>query len=271
MKKGTSGRLSRAREATLCVLGLLALGCSVPVAAALDETDANRVVVALEESGVSASKEPDPDAEGRWRVSVGREEASAAVAVMSRENLPPPNAPGVLDALGKGSIVPSRSAEQARLVAGTAGELEKSLRAVDGVLSARVHLAIPTSEPFARSDDKSEAPSASVLVRHRGATPPIAAADVQRLVAGAVPGLDPARVAVVSTPTPLPGRLPERELSRFGPITVTRASMLSLRLVVGAAVVVNLLLIALVLALWSRVRRAEQTLSESRAAESPAQ
>jgi type III secretion protein J len=246
----------------LAIAALLALsGCGVPIAAALDEGDANRIVVALEDNGVAAHKEPDPQVENRWRVSVARDDASAATAVLTRESLPAEAAPGVLDALGKGSVVPSRAAEHARFVAGTAGELERSLRAVDGVLSVRVHLAVPPSDPLS-GETKPTGPTASVLLRHRGATPPIATADIQRLVAGAIPGLGPAQVSVVSSSVPAPGRPPERELSRFGPITVTRASMPPLRIVVGAAALLNLVLLGVVGVLWSRTKKQQLLLAE---------
>jgi type III secretory pathway lipoprotein EscJ len=103
-------------------------------------------------------------------------------------------------------------------------------------------------------------------LRHRGATPPIATADIQRLVAGAVPGLEPAQVSVVSSSVPAPGRPPERELSRFGPITVTRASMPPLRIVVGAAALLNIVLLAVVGLLWSRTKK-QQLLLADRASE----
>ena len=89
---------------------LMVSGCAVPIAAGLDEGDANRVVVALEENGVAAHKEPDPQVENHWRVTVARDDTSAATAVLTRESLPAPLAPGVLDTLGKGSLVPSRAA-----------------------------------------------------------------------------------------------------------------------------------------------------------------
>lgn len=249
---------------TLATAALLALvaGCSVPIAGGLDESDANRVVVALENGGIAANKEADPERENRWRVSVGRDEASAAVTILQQESLPPPPSPGVLESLGDSSLVPSRTAEHAKWVIGTAGELERSLRGIDGVLSARVHLAVPEKGPL--GDSERPEPTASVLVRHRGATPPMGAADVQRLVAGAVPGLDTKQVSVVLAPTPAPSRPPERELSRFGPVTVTRASMLPLRLLVGGAALLNVVLIGSLLALWARVRRTRQELAEAR-------
>src|SRR3954469_9515862 len=121
---------------------------STGVASNLPEGEANRAVVALEQHGVSAEKERDPEAEGRFRVSVGRDEAAAAAAVLSQEAVPSRENPGILQSLGAGSMVPSRLAEHARLLSGISGELEQSLQAVDGVVSARVHLAAPEHSPL---------------------------------------------------------------------------------------------------------------------------
>jgi type III secretory pathway lipoprotein EscJ len=172
----------------------------------------------------------------------------------------------VLDTLGQGSIVPSRTAEQAKFVTGVAGELERSLRSLDGVVSVRVHLAVPVQDSLA-PDEAPVPPSASVLLRHRGPAPPIAVSDVQRLVAGAVPGLTPAHVSVVALPVPEAARPIERELSRFGPVTVTRNSVFSLRTIVGGALLLNLCLLGALILVWGRARRAESGLADQRAAD----
>lgn len=246
------------------IVALSCMGCAVPISGGLEESDANRVVVALEKSGIGSDKESDPAVEGRFRVLVSRDEASAAATVLAQEGLPPPESPGVLDSLGEGSLVPSRTAEHAKLVQGTAGELERSLRAVEGVLSARVHLAVPAKGPL--GEEKPTAPTASVLVRHRGATPPIAPGDVQRLVAGAVPGLEAKQVSIVLTPSPDPGRPAERELSRLGPVTVTRSSLFSLRLFVGGIALINVILVSVILAFWAQLRRARGEIDALRSA-----
>lgn len=246
-----------------CALALLS-GCSVPIAVGLDESDANHAVVALEKSGVAADKDRDPDSEGRWRVSVARDDASSAAGVLSSESLPPAASPGLLDTLGQGSIIPSQAAEHAKFVAGTAGELERSLRSLDGVVSVRVHLAIPIQDSLAPDVAPSPA-SGSVLLRHRGVAPPIAISDIQRLVAGAVPGLSAAQVSVVAAPVPTAGRPAERELSRFGPVTVTRGSVLPLRAIVGGTLLLNLGLLAALILIWTRARRAESSLADQRA------
>jgi type III secretion protein J len=261
-ERGWAASLTRATA-----LGCVLSSCSAPVSSDLPEAEANRAVVALEAQGVAAEKERDPESENRFRVMVARDEAAAAAAILNREALPSAAAPGILESLGEGSVVPSRMAEHARLLAGISGELETTLRAVDGVVSARVHLAAPERSPL--DTESLLKPSASVLIRHRGAAPPIAPAEVQRLVAGAVPGLEPPAVSVVVA-TAAPGARPaEKQLSRVGPITVTKASLGPLRAAVAGAVLLNLVLLGLVLLLWSKMRRAEQTLGEVRAQAEP--
>lgn len=237
-----------------CALGLWVLGCDAPVAVDLDEADANQAVVALERGGVGSLKQKDPEHEGHWAIVVARGEAARAIGLLAQENLPPRPAPGVLEALGESSVVPSRLSEQARYAVGQAGELERSLLGVDGVLSARVHLALPAPEGLTPEDNPTH-PSASVLIRHRGATPPIATGEVERLVAGAVTDLSPKDVSVVTVSSPRPG-LPGGELSRFGPLTVSHGSLASFRGVTAAVLATHLLLIGCILWLWKRARRA---------------
>lgn len=258
----SGGKIGTRKAAGLFGAFWLLCGCTTAVASNLPEVEANRAVVALEEHGVSAEKERDPDAEGRFRVNVGQGDAATAASVLSVEALPSRDSPGVLQSIGSGSMVPSRLAEHARLLAGIAGELEQSLQAVDGVVSARVHLSAPEHSPL--DDQPQTKPSAAVLLRHRGAALPLVVSDVQKLVAGAVPGLSPADVSVVATPATLAVHAPERELRRVGPITVTRASLPPLRLLAGGAVLLDLLLFSAVLVLWSKVRRGEDALAQAR-------
>jgi len=248
----------------LVVAATLVEGCATPVAADLDEREANEAVVALEASGVAATKEPDPAHEARWRVTVPRREAAPAVAALQARGLPRPPAPGVLDALGASSIVPSRSAEHARLVAGTSGELERSLLGIDGVLSARVHLAVPPRDVLSLDPHPVE-PSASVLLRYRGATPPVGAADVQRLVAGAVPGLGPQRVSVVTAPVPN-APAATAGLAHLGPIAVTRASLGPLRWIGAGALSAQLLILVAAATIWLKLRRTQRALEALRTA-----
>jgi type III secretion protein J len=175
-----------------------------------------------------------------------------AVDVLVDQGPAPRDAPGVLEALGTSTLVPSPQAEHARVLAGIAGELTKSLEGVDGVLSARVHLAAARPDPLAM-DGEVAPPTAAVLIRYRGAAPPIGEDDVRKLVAFGVPGLTKERVAVVYSAAAAPRG--NAELVRIGPVSTTRAAARKVRGAVLAVVVVNLALAGALVALWSRLRR----------------
>lgn len=233
-------------------LAVLATGCAVPVAAALDEPDANRVIVALDGSGIDASKEVDPTTEGKFRVMVARDDVGRALATMREEELPRAKSKGILDA-DKGQLVPSQQAEHAQIVAGLAGELEKSLGSIEGVLSARVHLAVPVREPL-RDGPQAKA-TASVLLEHRGSTPPIAPESIQRLVAGGAPGVLAADVAVIFVARPARAPGGRTDLAHVGPITVARGSMTMLKVAFVGLVAVVLALAGATLALWLKIAK----------------
>ena len=235
------------------LLLLLASGCSVPVAGNLEDRDANLVADALNQAGLDAVKESDPSSEGHYRISVNRDDAAQAIAELREHDLPPRHAPGLADALGRGSIVPSPTTEHAQYVAGVSGDLERTLSSVDGVLGAHVHLSVPVPNPL--SDKPVERATASVLIKHIGATPPVCDADIRRIVAGAVANLRTDDVSVVMVSRPPSAATPERPLSHFGPIAVTRSSATWLR--VGFSVVLALLigLSTIVVYLWIRLRK----------------
>ena len=237
------------------------VACTVPVATGLDDAEANRVFVALDHAAIDATKESDPSAEGRWRVEVGRDDVSRALGVMRSEGLPRARPPGVLDSLSKGSLVPSEAAEHAELVAGMAGDLERSIEGIDGVLSARVHLNVPESSPL--RDTAPPHGTASVLVEHRGATPPISADSLQRLVAGGVAGLLPTDVVVVMLPRPAPPATGIEGLAHVGPIAVARASVKNLQAALTALVALVALLAGATVVLYSRLVQARAAAREA--------
>jgi type III secretion protein J len=231
-----------------------AAGCSVSVATELDESRANRVVALLDGNGIAAERSADPGEPAHFRVEVASDDAARAVALLAEEGPPGRDTPGMLEALGTATLVPSPEAEHERVLSGISGELTRSLESIDGVLSARVHLGARRGGPLAEVDPVP--PTAAVLVRHRGATPPIREDDVRRLVAFSVPGLVPERVAVVfSQAAP---RRPARELVRLGPVSTTRATARKVRGAILAVLILNLGLGAALVALWTRLRRTRE-------------
>ena len=74
------------------------------------------------------------------------------------------------------------------------GELARTIRGIDRVQAARVHLVMPERPLFSR--DKAE-PSASIVLRVRGTLEPQQVRAMRHLIATAVNGLKPERVSVV--------------------------------------------------------------------------
>ena len=74
------------------------------------------------------------------------------------------------------------------------GELARTIRSLDRVQAARVHLVLPDRPLFSR--DKVE-PSASIVLKVRGALDPQQVRAIRHLVATAVNGLKPERVSVI--------------------------------------------------------------------------
>ena len=102
--------------------------------------------------------------------------------------------------LSNKSLVPTPQEERMRYTAAVAGELEKTLEAVDGVIDARVHLVL--SQGGGPAGDRVTAEKASVLLKYtagRDGAPPMTEQEIASVVAGAVDGLDAANVAVVQS------------------------------------------------------------------------
>ncbi len=188
-------------------LGRLAISLALLVLAAcgreeivhgLEESQANQVLVALDEGGVHAQKRREEGNEATWRVEVAGSEALRAQRLLAERELPRPRPPGFGEIFGKGSVVPTPAEERALYLHALSGELARSVEAIDGVVEARVHLALPPADSL--RPEPAPAPRAAVLVKAQpGARARLDALvpGVKALVAGAVAGLDAAAVSVV--------------------------------------------------------------------------
>jgi flagellar M-ring protein FliF len=74
------------------------------------------------------------------------------------------------------------------------GELSRSIQTIEGIQGARVHLVIPERQIFSRDDQQ---PSASVVLKTLSRLDRGQVQAIQHLVAAAVAGLNPDRVAIV--------------------------------------------------------------------------
>jgi type III secretion protein J len=240
---------------------VLALGCQAELASGLPDDQASALVVALDQAGIAASRELAGNGdEPAYRVHVAPDDVADALAVMRAEGLPRDVPAGLSETFGEGSLVPTPTEERARLIAALSGELSRSIEEIDGVLVARVHLALPETERLAL-DAPPPTPRASVLIRYRGDLAPYDEAAVRRLVAGAIDHMSEADVAIVGVGSPPRPEL-EQRLAHLGPIAVTRGSATMLKLIVGGSLAFNVVM-ALVLGVVVTRRRRSESSEES--------
>lgn len=221
----------------------------------LPEHEASRVQGALLSAGIPAEKAAQTAGqEARYRIRVERGLAASAVRVLQQHHLPRPQAPGLSEALGKSGLLSSAALDQARLAQGLSGELAQTLMRVDGVAEARVHLVLPRSPGLLAADASASTGARASVLLVLGRAGALSEAQVRTLISGAVAGLKPEAVQVVTLrlpsnrSSPLPGG---EALVSLGPFQVAAASRLPLGLVLGAGLLAILVLGALLLRLRS--------------------
>lgn len=195
--EGPSGRGGSATGLALFVLAALLVACDATLQHDLEETEANELVALLVSNGIPATKERAGPA-GGYDVAVPAAHVADAWNVARAHDLPRAPVAGVAEWLDAGGLVPSPNLDRARERAALEGELARTLRVLEGVRDARVHLAVrpQPSGVLGRSD---EVVSAAVVLRLAPAVAGPDDGEVRRLLAAAVDGLAPDTVTVVRT------------------------------------------------------------------------
>lgn len=181
------------RKLGLVVAAVFALSaCRVEVYDKLSQRDANEMTALLILAGVDAKRITQKD--GMFAVTVDESDFAEAVTLIDRSGLPKPDFASMTDVLSDDRLIASPSEERARLNYALAQELSRTVSEIEGVVSARVHLATPSNDPLSRRETES---SASVAIHHRnGFASAGVVPRIKVLVANAVDGLDYERVSI---------------------------------------------------------------------------
>lgn len=147
--------------ASLCAL---LAGCEKEVAlhSQLEERQANLVMAALLDDGISCHKTPGD--EGMWNVMISETDFAKAANLLERKGLPRRAYQGVSEVFKKTGMVSSPSEERIRFMDALAQDLSRTISGIDGVVDARVHVVLPENDPFAKNTLPS---SAAVAIRSR--------------------------------------------------------------------------------------------------------
>jgi len=148
----------------LLAAALLLAGCDkeTTLHSGLEERQANLVMAALLDAGISCHKEPGE--EGTWNVMVSEPKFAEAVNLLERQGLPRRTRQGIAEVFKKTGMISSPSEERIRFMDALAQDIAKTISMIDGVVDARVHVVLPENDPFARNALPS---SAAVAIRSR--------------------------------------------------------------------------------------------------------
>jgi flagellar M-ring protein FliF len=156
----------------------------------LSATDSREIIKQLELSGI-----PFTTADNNSQILIAGEQVTAVRMQMAEQGLPSGGTIGYevfdsMDALGATNFI-----QNINLLRALEGELARTIKSIEGVQNARVHLVMPTREMFTR---ETQEPTASVYIKMRsGRLAENQVNAVQHLIAAAVPKLKPSNISIV--------------------------------------------------------------------------
>jgi flagellar M-ring protein FliF len=156
----------------------------------LDPQDVTRMGAALQDAGIKFDISVGGDA-----VMVDFGAGGRARMLLAQKGLPRSDTSGyeLFDKLG--SLGLTTFMQQITKVRALEGELARTIRLIDGVKAARVHLALRSEGSFRGGNEQA---TASVIIRADQEAGQNAATSIRHLVAAAIPGLSPSQVTVMS-------------------------------------------------------------------------
>ena len=182
----------------LVMIGLLALRGGAPMQmsllyADLDMREASQIAEALDRAHIAHEEPGQGD-----RVLVAGSDVARARLLLAKDGLPSGGSIGY-EIFDRGDAMTSTQFQQEiNETRALEGEIARSIRMLQGVRQARVHLVLPRRQPFSRETQPAQA---SVVITMSGAArlDSQAVQAVLNLVAAAVPGLKPQGIAVVDS------------------------------------------------------------------------
>lgn len=212
--------MTNSKVLALLTLTMILTGCmSREIASGLGEQDAQEIVVVLKDNGLDAtaarSTGGDRNAPATWTVNLrgGAQNSVLAWRILQDNGLPRQKVKGLEEVFSTTGMIPTASEEKARLLMALSGELSRTLKSIQGVVDARVQVVLPDNSPLLDRTQWSP-PTSSVLIKYRGAQPPVTVEEVKNLVARGIEGLQADNVVVVFKRSE-PVRVPERSATWY--------------------------------------------------------
>lgn len=168
----------------------------------LSEDEVNEILVVLHESGISASKKKEVvQNEVTWTIVLDARDLPKARSILVERNLPRRKQPGIEDIYKDKGLIATEDEQKARFIIGMRGNIINALRKNPDVIDADVVINVPEKKEFGSAPgDEKKRPSAALIIKIRPtaeAQATLTESRLQRVVASAIPELDPRDVTVI--------------------------------------------------------------------------
>lgn len=189
--------LTLLRRLSLVLIALLLASCAkVPLFSELDEEEANEIMAHLLEQKIECVKVTGK--EGKWILQVPQDDFPLAMHTVQSLGLPREKRVKMSQAFQKSGLVSSPTEERIRFIDALSQELADTMMKIDGVVAAKVHIALPSNDPLGETKTT---PSAAVFIKYRaGYDVETSTPDLKNLVTKSVEGLKFEDVELVLTP-----------------------------------------------------------------------
>ena len=159
----------------------------------LDLTEAAEMADDLAKAHISFTTSQDGT-----RIFVAKDKIASARLLLAKDGLPSGGAVGYELFDKSGTLTSTQFEQSINETRAMEGELERSIRLLNGVRNVRVHLVLPHRDLFSTETNPSQA-SVVLDIGRAGRMAPDGIQAIQNLVAAAVPGLRPQNISIVDT------------------------------------------------------------------------
>lgn len=188
---------------TLQGLALVTLlsACKVDLYSGLDEKQGNEMLALLLAEGIDVEKKVDKG--NTVKLAVDENQLSNAIEILSRNSYPRDKFASLNDVFPQGGLISSPTEESARYTYAMSQDLAATVSNIDGVLTARVHLVLPSEEKQkSKLGNEPKVAKASVFIKHSSnVSLDSYIPQIKLMVANSVENLKYENVAVVIFPS----------------------------------------------------------------------
>lgn len=245
----------------IIILIILSENCSVKIKEGLTEEQADEILVLLQSYGIKSEKsEYGSNQSKKYSILVPKESAEKAWRILKDNDLPSENEKGIDDIFNRNRLIPTTTEERALYLKALQGELAKTLKTIDGVIQARVHLVLPEDSLFP-NDEVAYEPKAAVFIKYslkEDGSIPFDINEIKSLVANSVKGLKSKNVEIVAKEISNPFKQNNYQLTEFGPLKITKDTAKYFKIFCLVNFIIYLFLFLIIFFLTNQLNRLEK-------------